>query len=110
MLTRGSPHPSKRSVCGWKETYKGKTSLRECHFKHGGVNARIWGQNKWLLRRWHRPSCFGKKFKRKQLLGIFWKYHYHFATTYKDFRKVALEKTHVCCQLKIILMFYGWNP
>jgi hypothetical protein len=27
MLTRGSPHPSSRSVCGWKETYKGSKLL-----------------------------------------------------------------------------------
>jgi hypothetical protein len=66
--------------------------LREYHFKHGMVNVRIWGRNKWLLRRWHRPSCFGKKIKSKKLLEIFWKYHDHFATSYKDFRKVAPQK------------------
>jgi hypothetical protein len=49
----------------------------------------------------------GKKLKGKKLLGIFWKYHYHFATSYKDFKKVAPLKTHVCCQFKIILTFYG---
>jgi hypothetical protein len=49
-----------------------------------------------FLRRWHRPSCFGKKIERKRLLGIFWKYHYHFATSYKDFRKVGCPGKNAC--------------